>query len=349
MSWGHDLSRADARLVDGFQSGFPVTERPFRAVGEALDEPEERALSRVRRLSEDSVFRRVGPVLNPPVIGSSALAALSVPEARFEAVTEVVNAYESVNHNYGREHRFDMWFVVTAETRDRREAVLDEIESRTGCQLLRLPMRTEYYIDLEFPVVNDDRLAREGWSSETPVEPTPIRDGACSDLTALDRRLIPALQDGLSLSPTPYRDVAERVDASVGDVLAAIERLSDWNCIKRIGCVVNHHAVGFDQNCMVVWDVPEAELDERAVAAGRQPSVTYCCHRPRRETAGWPYNLFTMIHGRSREAVEATIDELAAEHLRCDHARLHTTEVLKQTGVRYSDLLASDATATPDP
>jgi DNA-binding Lrp family transcriptional regulator len=348
MSWDHDLSRADACLVDGFQSGFPVTERPFRAVGEALDESEERALSRVRRLDEDGVFRRVGPVLNPPVIGSSALAALSVPDARFGEVAEVVNSYESVNHNYGREHRFNMWFVVTAATRARREAVLDEIESRTGCPLLRLPMRTEYYIDLEFPVANDDRLAREGWSTETPVEPTPIQNGAYSGLTALDRRLIPALQDGLSLSPTPYRDVAERVDASVGDVLEAIERLSDWNCIKRIGCVVDHHAVGFDQNCMVVWDVPDGELDERAVAAGRQPTVTYCCHRPRREAAGWPYNLFTMIHGRSREAVEATIDELAAGHLRRDHARLHTTEVLKQTGVRYSELLAPD-TATADP
>ena len=131
-------------------------------------------------------------------------------------------------------------------------------------------------------------------------------------------------------------------------MLAAIERLSDRDCIKRIGCVVDHHAVGFDENCMVVWDVPDGELDERAVAAGRQPTVTYCCHRPRRDAAGWSYNLFTMIHGRSHEAVEATIDELAAGHLRCDHARLHTTAVLKQTGVRYSELLAPD-TGTADP
>ncbi|WP_336328479.1 siroheme decarboxylase subunit beta [Halovenus sp. HT40] len=349
MSWNHDLSRADAHLIDRFQSGFPVTERPFRAVGEALGESEERLLSRVRRLDEDGLFRRVGPVLNPPVIGSSTLAALSVPETDFEEAAEIVNSYESVNHNYGREHRFNMWFVVTTETRARREEILDDIESRIGDPLLRLPMRTEYYIDLEFPVVNDDHLAREGWSTETPVEPTAIQDRACSDLTALDRRLIPELQGGLPLSPTPYRDIAERVEASVRGVLDAIERLSERNCIKRIGCVVNHHAVGFDENCMVVWDIPDAELDERAVAAGRHPSVTYCCHRPRREAAGWSHNLFTMIHGRNREAVEATIDDLAAEHVQCDHARLHTTEVLKQTGVRYSDLLAVDTETTPEP
>lgn len=348
MSWSHELSQADAGLVDGFQSGFPVTERPFRNVAEALGESEDRVLSRVNRLLNEGIFRRVGPVLNPPVIGSSALAALAVPESRFEDVAATVNSYEYVNHNYGRDHRYNMWFVVTAETWGRREAVLTEIESRTDCPLLRLPMRTEYYINLEFPVVNDDRLARDGWSTEAPYEPTSIQNEAIGGLSQLDRRLIPELQDGLPISPTPYRQIAARVDTPVEDVLESVERLGDLNCIKRIGCVVNHHAVGFDENCMVVWDVPDNKLDERAVDAGRQPAVTYCCHRPRCEAAGWPYNLYTMIHGRTQEAVDTVIDELETEHLRSYHARLHTTDVLKQTGVRYADLTASGVNCIPE-
>jgi DNA-binding Lrp family transcriptional regulator len=342
MSWHSDLSAADRRLVDGLQSGYPVTERPYRAIGELFDESEDSVVSRVRRLLDDGVFRRVGPVLNPPVIGSSALAALAVSEKDFQSVASLVNGYEQVNHNYKREHRWNMWFVVTAATLSERTEILDDIDAATDGDLLRLPMRTEYYIDLEFPVVNDDSIARDSWETPTPVKPTPITDTADDSLSHLERELILEVQDGFPITATPYRNLADTLDVPVSDVLHGIERLRDRNCIKRIGCIVNHHAVGFDENCMVVWDVPDDARDERAVAAGREPSVTYCCHRPRRPAAEWPYNLFTMIHGRSRAAVDETIDDLATKHLRCEHARLHTVEVLKQTGVHYRDLLSAE-------
>ncbi len=91
---------------------------------------------------------------------------------------------------------------------------------------------------------------------------------------------------------------------------------------------------------MVVWDVPDDELDERGEAVGALPYVTLCYHRPRRSDQDWEYNLFTMIHGREAEAVDAKIDELAAEHLPVPHERLYSTETLKQTGARYEDLVA---------
>ena len=339
MSLQTTLAGSDARLVDGLQSGFPVTERPYRAIERVLEVSEREVLSRVKRLHERGLFRRVGPVLNPPVIGSSALVGLDVPDERFDEVAALVNGYDAVNHNYQRDHRWNMWFVVTAANRPRRETILDEIATHTGCDLLRLPMETEYYINLEFPVVNEDAIARAGWETRTAVEPTTIPEHG-ADLSPLERRLILELQEGFPLTRAPYRDIAKRLDEPVADILDTIKRLKAENRIKRIGCIVNHHAVGFDENCMVVWDVPDDDLDERAVAAGRHPSVTYCCHRPRCEDDGWPYNLFTMIHGRNRSAVETTVDDLANTHLRCDNARLHTVEVLKQTGVRYRDLLS---------
>ena len=126
---------------------------------------------------------------------------------------------------------------------------------------------------------------------------------------------------------------------AVEDVLAAVERLLESGCLKRIGCVINHVVTGFDANCMVVWDVPDEELDERGQLVGGLPSVTLCYHRPRRPERDWPYNLFTMIHGRDPDAVDAKIDELAAEYLPVDHERLYSTATLKQTGARYEALL----------
>ncbi|QLD90846.1 Lrp/AsnC family transcriptional regulator [Natronomonas salina] len=339
--WRAGLDEVDAALIDGYQSGFPIEERPFRRVAEDLGVDEADALARVQRLRDDGLFRRFGPVLNPPVIGASTLAAVQAPEGRFDEVAEVVNSYRQVNHNYRRDHEWNMWFVVTAGSLATRDEILADIEARTGCEVLNLPMLTDFYIDLEFPVVNGDRFARES-VDQTTVTATRIAETAAADLSALDRRLLLEIQGGFPLSETPYRDVAEAVEAPVDDVLAAVERLREQGCIKRIGCVVNHVVTGFDANCMVVWDVPDDELDARGEGAGELPFVTLCYHRPRRPEQGWPYNLFTMIHGRDPAAVDEKIDELASDHLPFDHERLYSTGTLKQTGARYEDIVGGE-------
>ena len=336
--WRAGLDDVDAALIDDYQSGFPVVERPFRLLGAALGVKESTALRRVRELRDRGVFRRFGAVLNPPVIGASTLAAVQAPADRFEAVAETINGYRQVNHNYRRDHEWNTWFVVTAGSLAKRDAILTEIETETGCEVLNLPMLTDFYIDLEFPVVNADSFARES-VAETSVSATRISETAAANLSALDRRLLLEIQDGFPLSATPYRDVADAVDAPVEEVLAAVESLRADGCIKRIGCVVNHLVTGFDANCMVVWDVPDEELDDRGEAVGQLPYVTLCYHRPRRPEQGWTYNLFTMIHGRDPEAVDEKIDELAADHLSVDHERLYSTETLKQTGARYEDIV----------
>ncbi|WP_246983730.1 siroheme decarboxylase subunit beta [Halorientalis marina] len=336
--WREAIDDVDARLIDGYQSGFPVAERPFRVVADDLGIDETDALDRVERLREAGVFRRFGAVLNPPVIGSSTLAAVEAPADRFDEVAETINDIQQVNHNYRRDHEWNMWFVVTASSREKRDAIIEDIEAETGLEVLVLPMLTDFYIDLEFPVVNTDRFARESVAG-TEASATRISEDAAADLSALDRRLLLEIQDGFPLSATPYRDIAAAVDADVDDVLAAIEDLRADGCIKRIGCVVNHVVTGFDANCMVVWDVPDDELDERGEAVGELPYVTLCYHRPRRPERDWPYNLFTMIHGREADAVDEKVDELAAEYLPVEHERLYSTETLKQTGARYDDLV----------
>ncbi|SEQ90934.1 siroheme decarboxylase subunit beta [Natrinema salaciae] len=338
-NWREAIDDVDAALIDGYQSGFPIEERPFRRLAADLGVDESAAVDRVRALREAGIVRRFGAVLNPPVIGSSTLAAVRAPADRFDEVAAVVNEYRQVNHNYARDHEWNMWFVVTAASRKARDEILAEIESRTGCDVLNLPMLTDYYIDLEFPVVNGDRFARESLEDRTDSSATRISEAATGDLSALEAELLLEIQDGFPLSATPYRDIAANVGYAVEDVLAAIDRLQASGCIKRIGCVINHVVTGFDANCMVVWDVPDDELDERGEHAGGLPYVTLCYHRPRRPEQEWSYNLFTMIHGRDPEAVDEKIDELAADYLPVDHERLYSTETLKQTGARYDDLV----------
>jgi len=146
------LDDIDRRLLTEFQRDLPLVERPFAAMAELLDIGEDEVISRLGRLTGDGAVSRVGPVFAPHRVGCSTLAAMAVPPEWLERIAGLVNHYPEVNHNYERDHRYNLWFVVTAARREDVEAVLDDIRDRTGLEVLDLPMLTDYHIDLGFHV-----------------------------------------------------------------------------------------------------------------------------------------------------------------------------------------------------
>jgi len=144
------LSGAEQKLLDDYQRGLPLEPRPFAKIGKALGLSEQQVLHMLDRLQQIGVVSRVGPVFRPNRIGVSTLAALAVPAESLEAVAAIVSAYPEVNHNYEREHRYNLWFVVTAPDAGRLDQVLAEIGERTGLVPLNLPMLEDYFIDLGF-------------------------------------------------------------------------------------------------------------------------------------------------------------------------------------------------------
>lgn len=144
------LSDTERRLLDDFQHGLPLEPRPFARMAESLGVSEETVIAALQGLQDNGVVSRVGPVFRPNRVGVSTLAALAVPPERLAEVAALVSGYEAVNHNYEREHHYNLWFVVTAPDRDRLDAVLAEIAERTGLAPLDLPMLEDYFIDLGF-------------------------------------------------------------------------------------------------------------------------------------------------------------------------------------------------------
>jgi DNA-binding Lrp family transcriptional regulator len=140
------------RLIDRFQRGLPLVPEPYAAMAAALGVSEAEVLAALDELEATGVLVRVGATVTPHRAGWSTLAAMAVPEARLEAVADLVSGYPEVNHNYEREHRFNLWFVVTAASRQRVEAVLAEIEARTGLAVLDLPLERAFKLDLGFAV-----------------------------------------------------------------------------------------------------------------------------------------------------------------------------------------------------
>ncbi|MCH4563035.1 Lrp/AsnC family transcriptional regulator [Halomonas sp. EGI 63088] len=145
-----DLDALDRRLIDCYQRGLPVSTRPFAAVAERLGCPEAEVIARLERLQSLGVVSRVGPVFDHARAGASLLAAVAVAEC--DACAELINAAPGVNHNYAREHDYNLWFVMTAPDEPELEARLEALEVRLGVPILRLPMLEGFHIDLSFPI-----------------------------------------------------------------------------------------------------------------------------------------------------------------------------------------------------
>jgi DNA-binding Lrp family transcriptional regulator len=139
-------------LLDDFQKDFPLEPRPYRAIADRLGCDEDTVLDLLLRMTEAGLVSRVGPVFAPHRAGASTLAAIAVPADRLDAVAALVSGYDEVNHNYEREHRINLWFVICAPTAGRVAEVLDEIADRTGLVVMDLPLEQAFHIDLGFPL-----------------------------------------------------------------------------------------------------------------------------------------------------------------------------------------------------
>lgn len=334
----HGLNDLEFRLLNDWQRGFPLVARPYAVLAQRLDCDETTLLECLAGLKERGHVSRIGAVFRPHVLGWSTLAAVACPAERVEAVAQIIDGFPEVNHNYEREHDYNLWFVVAAPTRERVGEVLAEIHRATGLKPLDLPMVADYYIDLGFELAGG------------PVRPHQHPAGQSVNAAELRRQLEPAdytvataLEDGLEFITRPYASLAARCGMSEGAFIARLERLLSLSVIRRFGVVVRHRELGYTANAMVVWDIP----DDRVAEAGRflasQAGVTLCYQRPRR-LPDWPYNLFSMVHGRDRATVLGQVESLrqglgrvfGIGPLECQP--LFSRRRFKQCGARYSSL-----------
>lgn len=145
-----DYSLLEQYLLNNFQHDFPLSSKPFNEIAESLNIEPEVVIATFKKLQASGAISRVGPVIKPNIIGASVLAALAVPEDELLETANLISTYPEVNHNYEREHEFNLWFVITATDQLHLNSIMDDIIESTGFPLLRLPLLDAYHIDLGF-------------------------------------------------------------------------------------------------------------------------------------------------------------------------------------------------------
>lgn len=312
-------------LLSDFQHGFPLVARPFEAMARRLSLTEDAVLQALRACRTAGQIGRIGAVWGRGAGGAAALCALAVPPERLEEVAELVSSEPAVNHNYQREHDWNLWYVLTGNDPAAVRSIADRLARDAGVPALFLPMVRPYRIDLGF-----DLRAAHAQRSRPRHADRPGRPVGASE-----RPLAVLAEAGLPLVPQPYDVWAAELGWPREAVLAVLRRWQRSGTLRRFGIVVRHHDVGFAANAMTVVAAPTAQVDAIGAALAAQAGVTLAYQRatdPR-----WPYNLYFMVHGRERAAVEALVAQALAASgaVELPHATLFSVRRFKQTGGRY--------------
>jgi DNA-binding Lrp family transcriptional regulator len=287
-------------LANHWQRSFPLTPRPFAEIAALAGLSEADTISRFAELQRQGIVDRIGPVFRPNTVGASSLAAMAVPPGRLAAVAELVSAEPGVNHNYHRDHQYNLWFVVTAATPDEVERTLARIETEAGLKVLRLPLVEEFHIDL-------------GFDLESGVAPRAASRTAFPPLSPVEEKLVAATARGLPLVAIPYAAVAMQLGCTEREVIERLGTMLADGRIRRIGAVIRHRRLGYTANAMAVWDIPDDAVAPLARAVANDPAVTLC-YRRARSLPEWPYNLYCMVHGRQRSRVLYEVKRISVVH-----------------------------------
>ena len=303
------LDDLDRRLLNLMQGSFPLQARPYAAVANAAQLGEEEVLARVQRLLDERIVRQVTPIYDTRALGySSMLVAAKVdPEHPWRAA-KIVNSHPGVSHNYLRNHDFNMWFTLATEPDSKLglQGTLDVLQELTGASSIRqLPTLKLFKIRMDLEMEGDTKaLASEGIAQE-PVELEP------AEYDELDIAVIRSTQGDMAVTSEPYIAPAQHLGMTVEGLLEHMRGMQERGLLRRVAAILYHRRAGFSANGMGVWKVPAERITELGPRMAAFRGISHCYERPTYED--WPYSVFTMAHGRSKEECDAVLDAIAQQ------------------------------------
>ncbi len=326
-----ELDDLDRKLLNLMQGRFPIAPRPYGEVATAAGISEAETMARVQRLLDERIIRQVTPIFDTRALGySSMLVAAKVDPENPWRSAQVINEHPGVSHNYLRNHEFNIWFTIATEPGSKLglQGTLDVLGRAAGAESIRqLPTLKLFKIrmDLEMEGSTED-LARAAEAVEpAETEPQPYDE--------LDMAVIRALQGDMPVISEPYAPAAAEVGMEQPAFLAHLEGMRERRLLRRVAAILFHRRAGFSANGMGVWKVP----DERILEVGTQMAtfrgISHCYQRP--TYADWPYSVFTMAHGRSKEECDAILESIAEHTGISERATLYSSTEFKKIRLLY--------------
>jgi DNA-binding Lrp family transcriptional regulator len=325
------LDELDKRLLNLLQGSFPLAPRPYAGVAELAGVSEDEVLRRARRLLDERIIREITPIFDTRVLGykSMLVAARVDPENPWQAA-KIINSHPGVSHNYLRDHDFNIWFTIATEPDSKLglDGTLEVLERLTGAESVRqLPTLRLFKIRMDLEMEKGtDALSAAAEASE-PAEPEAI------ELSELDVAVIRAAQGPMEAVPEPFAAAAAQLGVRQERLLDHLEGMRERRALRRVAAILFHRRAGFSANGMGVWRVPQERVMELGPRMASFRGISHCYQRP--TYPDWPYSLFTMAHGRSKDECDAILDSIAEDTGIEERRTLYSSTEFKKIRLLY--------------
>jgi len=325
------LDDVDKRLLNLMQGQFPIAGRPYQHVGTLAGIDEAEAIRRVQRLLDERIIRQVTPIFDTRALGySSMLVAAKVdPENPWRAAT-VINEHPGVSHNYLRNHEFNIWFTIATEPGSPLglDGTLDRLAQLAGAESIRqLPTLKLFKIRMDLEMEAGTEALAQAAEAQEPAETEP------QPYDEFDQAVIRATQGDMPVIPEPYAPAAANLQISQDQLLAHLDRMQERRLLRRVAAILYHRRAGFSANGMGVWKVPDERIMELGPKMASFRGISHCYQRP--TYADWPYSVFTMAHGRSKQECDAILDSIAEQTGIHERATLYSSTEFKKIRLLY--------------
>ncbi|MGI9019602.1 MAG: siroheme decarboxylase subunit alpha [Solirubrobacterales bacterium] len=327
------LDDADKRLMNLLQSRFPLAEEPFVPIAAAAELPLDEVLERTGRLVRERIIREITPIFDTRALGyESMLVAAKVDAEHPHRAAKIINSHPGVSHNYLRTHEFNLWFTVATppDSELGLQGTLEVMQELTGAESIRqLPTLRLFKINMNLEMEKGtDALA-------AAAEAAPPRELEAQPYDEGDIAVIQALQGPMEVCDRPFDAAAGELGMGTPELLAHLEGMVERKILRRVAAILFHRRAGFSANGMGVWCVPEDEILDTGARMAAVRGISHCYERP--TYADWPYSVFTMAHGRSKDECDAILDSIAAEHdlHGDDRAVLYSSTEFKKIRLHY--------------
>ena len=326
---------ADAALLGVLQESVPFVERPFAELGNRCGLTEDEALARVKALKEARVIRQISAIFDTRSLGyASSLVAARITPEKLDAAVAVINSHPGVSHNYLRNHEFNLWYTIAVPPISKLglKGNVDLLHKLSGAETTRLlPTLRLFKIGVRFDVEGSAKPDDQSAPAYTEASRSEARQ-----LTAKEIEFVRLMQRDIALVEEPFVVIARELGLSFNEAAAMHHDFLTTGRMRRFAAVLHHRKAGFGANAMGVWagpqDDPEALNQLGETMAGFR-AVSHAYQRP--SYPDWPYNLFTMVHGKSEEECEQTLAAIAEATGITDRHALYSTKEFKKVRVRY--------------
>jgi len=325
------LDDLDRKLLNLMQGRFPLDPRPYAAVASLAEISEQEAMERVRRLLAERIIRQVTPIYDTRALGyGSLLVAAKVDAENPHRAAKAINAHPGVSHNYLRNHDFNMWFTLAVEPDSKLglDGTLEVLAREAGATSIRqLPTLKLFKIRMDLEMEGDTGALAAAGVAEAPVELArqPYDD--------FDIAVIRATQGELPVVPEPYAPAAAELGIAQEKLLEHLAGMKERGLLRRVAAILFHRRAGFSANGMGVWKVPDEQIAELGPRMAAFRGISHCYQRPTYED--WPYSVFTMAHGRSKEECDAILDAIAERTGIGERATLYSSTEFKKIRLLY--------------